>query len=87
MRDLKSQFTDWVRTKPADERYDYCDPFNCALAQFGREVGYPHLVGAPTAAIDLGERIHGVLNSGFSGNTPTFGALASRLSPNPTGRG
>ena len=29
----------WARTKPADERYDYENPRNCALCQFLRETG------------------------------------------------
>lgn len=29
----------WARTKPADERYSYADPANCALCHFLRDTG------------------------------------------------
>jgi hypothetical protein len=29
----------WARTKPADERYNYVDPHNCAISQFLRDTG------------------------------------------------
>lgn len=98
MKSLTDQFTDWARTKPADEAYDYCDNHNCAFAQFLIANG---LAEQPAVTADdwydaaisfTGYRevprcVSDAL-SAFSFNLPhggrTFGALASRLS-NPTG--
>lgn len=30
----------WLKTKPADEAYDYCEPDNCLVAQYLRAQGY-----------------------------------------------
>jgi hypothetical protein len=34
----------WARTKPADEAYNWMEPANCAIAQFGKATNRPHLV-------------------------------------------
>jgi hypothetical protein len=66
----------WARTKPADERYNFCDPDKCAVAQFGLATGRAHLIG-----LRFGE-----LRAACSDFLPalienswTFGALVKRL--------
>lgn len=68
----------WARTKPADERYSYCNADNCAVAQFGRETGRPHLIDIGFLALedwDLNEAAQGDGDA----STWTFGAFADRL--------
>jgi hypothetical protein len=33
------RFAAWLATKPATEKYDYCDPENCAIGQYLKAVG------------------------------------------------
>jgi hypothetical protein len=89
-----AEFLAWVRTKPADERYEYCDPGNCALCGFLRETGRakeprvsPYLSDwDPTAGWrENGEDYSArrpypiILESELSACDDTFGALAARL--------
>lgn len=74
----------WARTKPADERYSYSDPGDCALCQFLAETGRakcPRVVpGLWRDGMDsqrffaFSDALEAALNS-----QQTFGALASRL--------
>lgn len=82
MKDLKSQFVDWLATKPADGEYDYWDCAICPAAQFlsatrtrrDFDILEFELVEIPTAEI-YGGSVGGVLQA-----TPwTFGALRERL--------
>ncbi len=75
MKSLYGQFADWVATKPVDEGYDFMDASKCALAQFGKHIGAPHLVGMMTD--DMPPRILDALNPRSA--VFTFGALAERL--------
>jgi hypothetical protein len=34
----------WARTQPADKIYHFCNPYHCAVAQFGRATGREYLV-------------------------------------------
>lgn len=76
MKSLREQFVDWVRTKPANEEYDFTKSDLCAFAQFGEFMGVPALVGPPgTQKIwEMG------LEDVLAGSPQTFGALAHRLS-------
>lgn len=43
-------FIAWLETKPANEAYQYRNPFQCALAQYLQSTGVPE----PDSAVDLG---------------------------------
>ena len=87
-----AEFLDWVRTKPADERYPYDDPDNCALCIFLRETlraeapsVAPHIGSSPGFWNDgSGERrpypaeIEPALEDPISRDW-TWGSLALRL--------
>ena len=75
----------WARTKPADERYNYCDSFKCAVAQFGRDTGRSHLIGIGDLRDDYRE-LYEVVNPSFYGPdriewdySLTFAGLVKRL--------
>lgn len=80
MKDLKSQFIDWLATKPADEEYNYFDysfapDQGCAIYRFCADNGYPKEVAV---GIDFyGER-SGICKAALTGPY-TFGALRERL--------
>ena len=68
-----AEFLDWVRTKPADEAYDYSSLDNCAISQFARYAGF-----------ELHGEERNLFESGAGGMAAclkpnTFGALATRL--------
>lgn len=88
MKSLSAQFADWVGQQDPEARYNYCDASACALARFGLEMGYPHLVDNPQASMQFGPKVWDALNPGIAGIDPcggasTYGALASRLTPLP----
>lgn len=68
---------EWARTKPAEERYSYCDSTRCALAQFGKATGRPELTGpSGTAFLEA----HDELRGAFCGpGQDTFGRLVREL--------
>jgi hypothetical protein len=72
----------WARTKPADEEYDFCDPGNCAIAQFGRETGRAGL--SNLACFELEAVRPGLLDALNPGYTHrcgfySYGGLVERL--------
>ena len=79
-----TQFRDWARTKPADERYFFQDCRKCALAQFLLETGrarHPFVAMggewfdyASPAQGEAGEIINHAVASSL-----TFGELADKL--------
>jgi len=87
VQNLTKTFTDWVRKQPADKEYDYYDVKECALAQFGRSLGYPNAFGVDThfhknTTANVVECVHVLprMHSNIIGTVPhTFGALAERL--------
>jgi hypothetical protein len=72
---------EWARTKPARETYNFCDPDNCAAAQFGRATGRDYLIGVGDLRRidhDLWRAVIG--NEGDqSFDRYTFGPLVKRL--------
>jgi hypothetical protein len=76
MQTLKQQFISWLHTKPAGEEYNYCNPRVCALAQFGAEMGYDHLIGLEGVENRYPD-IYDALNPLVGGFT--YGALRERL--------
>jgi hypothetical protein len=85
VKSFEQQFTDWVRSKPADEAYDYSDVLNCALCQFLRETGMAKapLVGGYRWTEDDAETgwhyFDVKLDDAVCAGPHTFGALAERL--------
>lgn len=82
--DFISRFAAFCRTK-GDERYDYTDPFGCALAQFVDETGRTDAESLPfcermKVGFDPIEDsvLEVALNSGKDGGY-NFSALADRL--------
>jgi hypothetical protein len=69
-----AEFLDWARTKPADQGYNYCDPKNCAISQFGRETGRKHLVMLYSDQVKALPIYEAVIGHNWS-----FGALVKRL--------
>jgi hypothetical protein len=81
-----AEFLAWVRTKPADEEYDYGAPHDCAICQFLKATART----APNAVIGM---VYWVDVNGDARRIPfsvdkaadnggqdwTFGALAKRL--------
>lgn len=64
----------WARTKPADERYDYNNVCNCALAQYAKaRCGVAFVDGRSEA-----ERYHN-LGRHLIAEPWTFGGLVKRL--------
>jgi hypothetical protein len=75
-------FLEWARKKPADEKYSYDDPTNCAIAQYLKSCGFTKVyVGGSDYNCD--GRGYAPLPPGWSdaaiNNPYTFGALADRL--------
>lgn len=69
---------EWARTKPADEQYDFTEASDCAVAQFGKATGRPHLVGLPCSEVAaLNPQLLAVVTA--IGEDATFGALVRRL--------
>lgn len=82
MKGLTEQFTDWVRTKPADEAYDYENISGCAMYCFLKAAGYPvEVCGGYGDWWDIHGTRHLVAlpPSALSAEPRTFGALADRL--------
>ena len=89
-----AEFLDWVRTKPADEAYDYNDPSDCAICQFLRDAGR---CDRPSVGTTVWNRLGHLFDGGPTYTLPahvskasmgrdedavsdwTFGALATRL--------
>jgi len=89
-----TQFRDWARTKPADERYFFQDCRKCALAQFLRETGraqYP-IVTIEGVWFDRAEPAQGGPAQGWVSeaineavaSSLTFGELVEKLSVSDT---
>ena len=85
VKSFDQQVADWARTKPADETYDYEDPFGCAMCLFLIDQGItetPRVIPGAWRShwkddwIEFSERVQNAL----SGRPFTFGALADRLS-------
>jgi hypothetical protein len=64
----------WARTKPADERYDYMNSCDCALAQFSRHIGLP-IFNPRRSEMERYQN----LGKHLIAEPQTFGALANRL--------
>ena len=62
-------FADWCEKQPADEVYDYSNPWGCAVSRYMHHIGLDWL---KTDWWTAGER-----HASFS--PTTFGALATRL--------
>jgi hypothetical protein len=79
-------FVEWLRTKDPNEHYDYCDPHNCVLAQYGKFCyPYEHVLCGVPAGFNIFsgqhlENVHVVLpNEDIICNSPwTFGACLER---------
>ena len=81
-------FLAWLKTKPADEEYDYLDNNQCVVAQFLKDTGRmskPNVGGFdfrnkaardPRASTDLPAFLSGVV---LHEAPTTFGALAARI--------
>lgn len=67
----------WARTKPADGRYEYLDPTNCAVAQFGRETGRPYLIGVSSLLLNY-PALFDVAAGNDVSYALTFGAIVAR---------
>lgn len=75
MLSLSHQFLAFARSKPAGEEYNASDISNCAIAQFGRDAGFSHLVDCGWVPEPFADP---VLGEGMAGAW-TWGALADRL--------
>jgi len=87
MKNLTKQFADWVNKQPRDKEYNYFDVQNCALAQFGKSLGYAEARGGSTEFV-TGTRGHAIDVLDYTDPRQhrmvcdfpwTFGALADRL--------
>lgn len=74
-----NEFLAWVRTKPADEEYDFFDVAHCAVAQFGEATGRQLLIGVPYLENVIGPECHDAVMGDVVGHDWSFGALAKRL--------
>lgn len=92
MKSLSDQFTDWVRTMPADEAYDYCAYGECAFSQFLRGNGLASNPecddstwsdGPNGAQHPMPSRIVEAVNPPGWTSISTFGALLHRLESTP----
>ena len=87
MKGIYQQFEDWVGQQDPAREYNYCDPYGCALAEFGKTLGYEHLVGLGglcDGAVPL--HIYEALNPfSLAPDKYTFGALADRLAKSRPG--
>lgn len=89
MQNITQQFKAWVRTKPANETYDYTSNKQCAFCQFLRAAGYPVADVIPGVWIDTDSKAHvfaeeietavSLFNFDLPNGGRTFGALADRL--------
>lgn len=75
MQSITEQFKAWVRTKPADERYDFTEAGKCAFYQFAVAYGLPN---PERLSHDLPSQLLSPLAYGDDEDW-TFGALAKRL--------
>lgn len=76
-------FAEWLTTMPADQWYDYCDPWNCAVAQYRQFLGVPVAVHYDGAALDGGgpsmdPRVMEVVHHENGSKERTFGAALER---------
>ena len=81
----REAFLQFCESKPADEVYDYTDPFNCAFCQYLKSVGYkrpavnPH-DWRPDRLHDSNRRdLPAGVDQAALRSSHTFGALATRL--------
>lgn len=76
---ITQQFAEWVRTKPADEEYDFYrvggEECGCAVTQFVTAQGLDSL----SDGYPLWVKIHAPLDGALRLEPHTFGALAGRL--------
>jgi hypothetical protein len=77
---------EWARTKPADEAYDYGEPYGCAIARFLRETGRARnpRVGEfwwrdGEVAARIPARLDALVFADRDVSQRTFGALVNRL--------
>jgi len=75
VQSLEHQALAYFRSKPADEGYDFFNPSRCALSQFGRDLGFPHLICPDSLEGTVSNRMALAL----ADSPYTFGALADRL--------
>jgi hypothetical protein len=94
LQDLTSQFLAFCRSKPADEEYDYVEPWGCAFAQFANAQGLSfdgvgarhwddleggrHELPIPIQTALTADRLELCERHGLSADH-TFGALTARL--------
>lgn len=83
---MKPQLTiealiEFCERKPADEAYDVFDVSNCAIAQFGKSIGFKGSSGTFMLVDEAGRhaQIAGFKRAGMYRTPWTFGALAARL--------
>lgn len=83
---LTQQLVAWVRTKDADEAYDYRDPWGCPFFLFLKEAGYPVVSVDPDVWEDVDGHEHDLPDGLDEALSPadidalhTFGALLTRL--------
>jgi hypothetical protein len=72
-----AEFLAWVRTKPADEEYDYYSACGCALGQFCGVTGRNWF--GDYAAFNARNVFEVAYREQLVAEPQTFGALASRL--------
>lgn len=66
----------WLETMPADEKYDYCDPFNCLVGQYLNHHGFLRIGRSAEELRQLGwyDIVHHIEES----RERTFGAALKR---------
>lgn len=67
-------FHQWVKTKPRDEAYDFCDMTNCALLQYLKVSGLYKPGAYSQMVLD-----DAALHNAAADKPYTFGDLADRL--------
>ena len=78
-------FLEFVKKQPPEKKYDYFDPYYCALAQYGKSLGLRVKAGGSNFAIyenDYLRKYVTILDEHpyAAGEPPwTFGALRKRL--------
>lgn len=72
----------WARTKPADERYDFTDSTQCAIAQFGAATNRPELCNLLSRQLQNAvgtDLFFAAVATGGNSSEWTFGAFVKRL--------
>lgn len=80
---LFSEFKDWVGRKPAEDRYTYIDPAECAFARYLQSIGHTHCsVGPSYFCFEEHGTRHQMpkrLENALCDTPHTYGALHRRL--------